>query len=222
MRDRPCLAWPPRVTVVPDDRTHEARVLAIGRLSLFGPGAARLHDELVVVAAPFRETADGDHLVPSGTEADRLAVADLENLLTRVADLPPVKDTRQKLLVKTAASDFASLWRHVRDEADGRAHAASQLLQARGAKEAEDLRQILKAQRVAIDKQLGLFDRLDVESMKPQREQLQSERDDMQKRRARIGDEIQSEPIGLQALYQVSLKRLTPVGLVYLWPTTSP
>jgi hypothetical protein len=215
-----------RVTVVPDDRNDEPRVLAIGRLSLFGPGAARLHDELVVVAAPYRESGDGDHLVPAGLEADRLAVAHLEDLLTRVVDLPAIKKPQQERLVKTAASDFATLWRHVRDEADGRAHAAGQLLQARGAKEAEDLRQILKAQRIAIEKQLGaqlgLFDRLDVEHMKPQREQLESERVDMQKRLASIGDEIQKEPIELEALYQVSLKRLSPVGLVYLWPTTSP
>jgi hypothetical protein len=214
-----------RVTVVPDDRNPEPRVLAIGRLSLFGPGAARLHDEIITVAAPYRESGDGDHLVPAGTVEDRQAAADLEDLLTRVADLPVVPDKRQKSVVKTAASDFATLFRHVRDEADGRAHAASQLLKARGAKEAEDLRQILKAQRIAIEKQLGLqlglFDRLDVESMKPQREQLQSERDDMTKRLARIGDEIRDEPLELEALYQVSLKRLSPIGLVYLWPTSS-
>ena len=33
-------------------------------------------------------------------------------------------------------------------------------------------------------------------------------------------DEMRIEPDELRALYTVSLKRLVPVGLVYLWPTT--
>lgn len=214
-----------RVTVVADDRSHEARVIAFGRLSLFGPGAARLHDELVAVAAPWRESGEGDHLQPTGGEDDRRAVANLEELLSRAADLPAMPESRRQLLARTAGADFAGMWRHVRDEADGRAHEAGQLLQARGAKEAEDLRQILKAQRVEIEKQLGvqldLFADPAADTMKAQREQIESERQEMRKRLARIDDEIQGEPAELEALYQVSLKRLVPVGLVYLWPTTS-
>lgn len=37
----------------------------------------------------------------------------------------------------------------------------------------------------------------------------------------RAETESRDEPATLEALYQVSLKRLVPVGLVYLWPTTS-
>ncbi|WP_437720606.1 DISARM system SNF2-like helicase DrmD [Sorangium sp. So ce861] len=214
-----------RVTVVPDDRSGEPRAIAIGRLSLFGPGAARLHDELVAVAAPFRESGGDDHLRPTGSEEDRQAVAHLEDLLTRVGKLPAIPEPLRQRLARTAAADFGALWRHVRDEADGRAHEAGQLLRARGAKEAEDLRQILKAQRVAIEDQLnvqlGLFDDLDGDAMKLQREQHEGERADMRKRLARIEDEIRDEPAELEALYEVSLKRLAPVGLVYLWPTTS-
>jgi hypothetical protein len=214
-----------RVTVVPDDRHGEPRAIAFGRLSLFGPGAARLHDELIAVAAPFRESGDGDHLIPSGE--DHLVIAHLETLLTRVASLPPVPRALNERLAKQAASDFARLWGHVRDEADSKAHAASRLLLARGQKEAGDLRQILEEQRSAIEKQLSrqltLFtsEDQDKETLKAQREQIESERTDMRKRLGRIDDEIRDEPTELQALYQVSLKRLSPVGLVYLWPTTS-
>lgn len=215
-----------RITVVPDDRSGEPRVLALGRLSLFGPGAARLHDELVAVAALFRESGDGDHLVPMSAADDALAVSHLEDLLTRVADLPPVPEALRRRLAQNAASDFATLFRHVRDEADGRAHEAARLLASRGAKEAEDLREILKAQRSEIREQLHkqlelpLF-RTEEEALKTQRDQLDGERKDMEKRLARIDDEIRDEPGELEALYRVSLKRLSPVGLVYLWPTTS-
>jgi hypothetical protein len=214
-----------RVTVLADDRSDEPRAVAFGRLSLFGPGAARLHDELIAVAAPFRESGDGDHLKPAGGEEERLIVSHIEDLLGRTAKLPKVPDSLSGRLGKTAAGDFAALWRYVREEADGRAHEAAQLLQGRGAKEADDLRQILKAQRLEIEKQLSrqldLFDDLDGDSAKQLREQVESERDDMRKRIERIKDEITSEPLELEALYRVSLKRLSPVGLVYLWPATS-
>jgi superfamily II DNA or RNA helicase len=214
-----------RVTIVPDDRAGEPRAIAFGRLSLFGPGAARLHDELVAIAAPWRESGEGDHLVPAGTAEDRQALANLEDLLTRAQSLatpPPGLGAR---LAKSAAKDFATLWRYVRDEADGAAHAATQLLTARGQKEANDLREILKRQRADIHRemtrQLDLFPLLQDDALKQQREQLESEREDMNKRLGRIEEEIQTEPEQLQSLYNVSLRRLVPVGLVYLWPTTS-
>lgn len=217
-----------RVTVVPDDRGGEPRAIAFGRLSLFGPGAARLHDELVAVAAPYRESGGGDHMVPTSSDEDRQAVSHLEELLQRASSLPAPPEALQRRLAASAAGDFARLFRYVTQEAESRAHAAVQLLSARGAKEAGDLRAILRAQRVAIEKQLAaqqsLFPELEgdaADSVKEQREQLESEREDMKARLLRIEEEIAREPEELQALYAISLRRLTPVGLVYLWPTTS-
>jgi hypothetical protein len=214
-----------RVTVVPDDRAGEPRAIAFGRLSLFGPGAARLHDELVAVAAPFYESGGPGHLVPTSEDEDRAAVAHLEELLTRVSELPSVPEGLRRRLAARAAADFALLWPHVHDETDTRAHQAAQLLAARGAKEADDLRAILAAQRRAIQKQLGmqlgLFDHLEGETRRQLQEQLEGERDEMKARLDRIEDELQNEPETLEALYRVSLRRLVPVGLVYLWPTTS-
>jgi superfamily II DNA or RNA helicase len=214
-----------RVTVVPDTRTGDPRAIAFGRLSLFGPGAARLHDELIVVSAPWREAGGGDHLVPSGDAEDDVLIERLEQSLVNCLALPPVPLELQLRLARSAAADFSTLWRHVRDEADDHAHRAGQLLSSRGEKEAEDLRKILLAQRGMIEKQLArqleLFPAFEAEPLKLQREQLESERTDMQKRLTRIEDELRTEPDELRALYTVSLKRLIPVGLVYLWPTTS-
>ncbi|AKT39362.1 DISARM system SNF2-like helicase DrmD [Chondromyces crocatus] len=213
-----------RVTLVPDDGSDEPRVIAFGRFSLFGPGDTRLHDERVAVAAPFRETRDGDHLVPSTTDEDRRAVERLLRLLTRTTSLPPAPEALTSQLAKGAAKDFATLWPHVHREASARAQAATQRLQARGAREADELRQLLRDQREAIQRQLGhqldLFFQLDGDSLTRQYEQLESERADMKRRLERIEDEIEREPADLEGLYEVSLTRLTPVGLVYLWPTT--
>jgi ERCC4-related helicase len=214
-----------RVTAVPDTKTGDPRAIAFGRVSLFGPGAARLHDELIVVSAPWLEAGGGDHLVPSGDAEDDVLMERLEQCLVNSLALPPVPEALRRRLARSAAADFSALWPHVRDEADDHAHRAAQLLSSRGEKEAEDLRKILIAQRIGIEKQLAhqleLFPAFEVEPMKLQREQLESERSDMQKRLSRIEDELRTEPDELRALYTVSLKRLIPVGLVYLWPTSS-
>lgn len=214
-----------RVTIVPDSHLSEPRAIALGRLSLFGPGAVRLHDELIVVSAHWRESGDDDHLIPSGDTEDARLMERLEHSLVDALALPPVPKALQDRLARTAVADFSKLWPHVREEADGHAHEAAQLLTARGEKEAEDLRKILVAQRASIEKQLAhqlqLFPQFEPDGMKEQREQVESEREDMQKRLARIEQELRTEPDELRALYVVSLQRLVPVGLVYLWPTTS-
>ena len=42
----------------------------------------------------------------------------------------------------------------------------------------------------------------------------------MEDRLPAIEDELVREPEAIRALYQVELRRLEPVGLVYLWPET--
>jgi ERCC4-related helicase len=201
-----------RVTLIPDDRSGEPKVIAFGRLSLFGPGAARLHDEIITVGAPWRESGDGDHLKPWGDDEDRHALSHLEELLAHAHQLPKPPKTLEKRLAKTAGSDFSTLWRFISEEADSHAHSAGQLLTARGEKEAKDLRDILLAQRVEIEKrlsqQLELFPQFDADNRKPQRDQLQGERDDMKRRLERSAQELITEPEDLRGLYQVTLKRL--------------
>ena len=50
-----------RVTVIRDPTEDIVRAVAFGRLSLFGPGAARLHDEIVPLMAPWYESGGYDH-----------------------------------------------------------------------------------------------------------------------------------------------------------------
>ena len=69
-----------RVTAVRNPYDGIARVIAFGRLSLFGAGATRLHDQLVSVAAPWTESGGGNHLRPFAEEADRKALDRLRQL----------------------------------------------------------------------------------------------------------------------------------------------
>lgn len=210
-----------RVTVVPNPRDAIVRVVAFGRVSLFGPGAARLHDELVSVAAQWLEAKGPGHLRPFSDQADRRAVETLEQLFRESAGLGEVPAAIQLRLAEAAAGDFAALWPAVKVESEERAHRATQQLAERGHIEAEGLRQILATQRAAIERtlaaqQLELFAEFSPEEKK----QWENDKQHLQGRLKAIEHELDTEPADIEALYQVSLKRLEPIGLVYLWPTT--
>ncbi len=210
-----------RVTVVPNPHDAVTRVIAFGRVSLFGPGAARLHDELVSVAAPWLEAKGKGHLKPFAEDADRRALQTLEQLFQESSKLGEVPQEIQQRLIESAPADFAALWSAVKDEAEDRAHRATQQLTDRGHTEAEALRAILEAQKKTISQtlegqQTELFKELAPDELK----QWQNDKDHMQKRLESIEHELQSEPKEIEALYKVSLQRLEPVGLVYLWPET--
>src|SRR6185436_6850125 len=208
-----------RVTVVPNDRDGLVRVIAFGRISLFGPGATRLHDQVLSVAAQWLEARGEGHLRPFADQADRRAISTLEDLLADPGKLEPVPAHIQKRVLASAASDFAALWPAVKAEAEAKAHEAQQKLTQRGEHEARALRQIIEAQRDRIRKAQQLAFNFDHPTA-DETEQLQSERKHMKERLDAIAHELHSEPVELKALYNVALQRLEPVGLVYLWPTT--
>lgn len=206
-----------RVTVVQNPQDALTRVIAFGRLTLYGAGASRLHEELIGVSARWLEGRG--ELSPFAEEADRKALDQLESLLARSPELT-VSDAVRDRLRKVAPNDFATLWSHVKAEADARRHDALQKLTARGAREAEQLRQILERQREAIgqritDKtQLNLFSDTD----KRERKQYDDDLKHMERRLREMAAELDREPALVEKSYEVILHRLEPVGLVYLWP----
>lgn len=128
-----------------------------------------------------------------------------------------------QLLGKGAASDFSTLWTHVHAEAESKAHDAEQKLALRGKDEAAALRKILVAQRGSIEKVIADREQLtfaftDAEAL--QKRQIEDDFRHMQRRLGEIDTEIETEPVSLQQLYTVELRRISPVGLVYLWPET--
>jgi hypothetical protein len=210
-----------RVTVVRDPERATARVIAFGRLSLFGAGASRLHDEVIPVAARWAEASASQHLKPFADTADREALADLERLLARSPTVDVPAAVRERLR-EAAAGDFERLWAHIDEEAGRRERDVRGKLAARGDAEARALEEILRRQRALIDKELRAEGGAQLELDLDPREREQRDRDlvHMRRRLEAIEAEIEKEPARLRAGYQVTLRRLEPVGLVYLWPGT--
>ena len=211
-----------RVTVVRTRHDSLVRVIAFGRLSLFGPGATRLHDKLVSVGARWvdgRENA----LKPFAEEADRKAIELLEQVLLESPTLDGVSATVQAKLLSVAPTVFANLWRAIREEADALAHDAERKLLQRGAEESGALTTIITNQRRAIFSEIerrGGDTQLVMQFDKREAEQFRKEREHMDDRLISIEREIEREPKQIEALYKVTLRRLEPVGLVFLWPET--
>ena len=212
-----------RVTVVRTRHDSLARVIAFGRLSLFGSGATRLHDQLVSVAARWIEGKEKE-ISPFAEEADKKAIEMLEQVLAESPKLTEVSEGNQNRVRAAAPALFAALWPHIRDEADALAHDAERMLGQRGAEESEAMRKILLAQREAIDAEIARRAQMTFEDLqmfdKREEEQLRKERQHMGERLSRIDEETEREPRQIEALYRVALRRLEPVGLVVLWPET--
>jgi len=211
-----------RVTVVRTRHDALARVIAFGRLSLFGPGATRLHDQLVSVAARWFDSKEGE-LTPFAEEADRKAIELLEQVLAESPSLEAVSAKVQQKLLAAAPKAFATLWKHIRDEADALAHDAERKLATRGQEESDALRAILAAQRLSIIGEIERRAQLSFDDLKLDKrelDQFKKEKEFMGDRLANIQLEWEREPDQIQKLYRVALRRLEPVGLVFLWPET--
>lgn len=211
-----------RITVVRTRHDALARVIAFGRLSLFGAGAARLHDQLVSVAARWSEGKEGE-LKPFAEDADRKAIELLEQVLAESPSLEAVSETVQKKLLAAAPQAFAALWKHIRDDADALAHEAERKLVQRGQEESDALRGILSAQRASIIAEIERRSQLtfdDLKFDKREQDQFKKEQVFLGDRLVVIQQEIDREPKQIRAVYKVALRRLEPVGLVFLWPET--
>lgn len=210
-----------RVTIVrsPDNLT---RVIAFGRLSLFGRSATRLHDQLVSVAARWVESSN-DPLRPFAEEADRRALDSLEQVLKESPSLDWVPDDVRAKAVAAAPNLFKELWPFVETEADARAQEALLDLGRRGLEEADQLKEILLRQKEKIEIELDMKEgqksfSFDDPRTAEEQKQREADKEYMAYRLTAIEREIAEEPDDLKALYRVILRRLQPVGLVVLWP----
>jgi hypothetical protein len=223
-----------RVSAVVAPDASVRRVVAFARLTLFGHGAARLHDQLVPIAAAWSGKAS--EITPYKDRATASsAIASLERLLAgtgrvlfddgaasgpipRAAVQPNA--TIAKEIRQNAEALFRALWPHLEAEADALGVEARQGLAERARREADDLRGLLARQRVALDKAEARLRQADLFNVqdKEQKRQVDLDLRHLERRRTAIAGEIESEPAAIEALYDVRMTRLTPVGLVVAWP----
>ena len=201
------------------------RVIALGRLSLYGEGASRLHDEIVSVAAEWSEPSvrGRSKLKPLGIGAKDEVLRLLDDALA-TPRLQNVADSVRDHLSRAAVQDVAELTPHLEKRAEDLAERAARELIKRGEVEAKNMREILEAQRERISKHRNAIEQdqqLTFDFDKTARRQLDADKRHWEKRILELEEEIESEPRRVQAMYEIKARRIEPVGLVYLWPVSS-
>jgi hypothetical protein len=201
-----------------------AKLILLARLSLYGHGAARLHDEVIELVAEWDPADPARRLrVLNATKTD-MALADLEASLQQ--RLPPASPEVQQQLRMGLPVDVAQLKDRLEALAGERAAKAQQLLSQRAEAEAAAFVKVLQEQRERILKtktkhdsdndQLAFGFAVDEQA---QLRQLRENRNHWEKRLARIDRDLEVEPAAIRRTFEVSTApRIEPAGAIYLWP----
>ncbi|MEB3217731.1 MAG: DISARM system SNF2-like helicase DrmD [Nostocales cyanobacterium 94392] len=202
------------------------KVIALGRLSIYGQGASRLHDEVIAIAANLSE--------PAGKKRKKLKPlneGEKDNVLALLEDsfasprLQKAPDTVKTMLKQNASQDIADLEPYLTNRAEVLAQRAQKKLTERGQKEAAEMKNILEQQQQRIrDRKQEIEDTKAIQLSIPfaefpaeEKSQLEADRRHWEKRLKALAEEINSEPARIEASYEVKAWRVEPVGLVYLW-----
>ena len=201
------------------------RVVLLGRLSLYGRGAERLHEELVPLAARWTEPSQRkDALKAYAREAETKTLDLLEQSLGDQGGHAP-NETIQRRLLNAAARDIDELLPQLTPRAEELAEVAIKRLLQRGEREERDLRDTLATQRERVIEELknyeGTFTQLTLDYDEDDKRQLQANMTAWRTRLEQFERELEQEPQRIREFYEVRAQRVEPVGLVYLWPETN-
>lgn len=210
-----------RWTVAVDGVSKRHRVMVLARLSIFGAGAARLHEELLTASAFWLPGDDPARLTAFKTaEAEEHTLGALAEVLARPQ--PVLPDGVLQKLQAHVAQDEAALFPRLEERAREQVAWATSALAARAAQEAEAMITILQTQKQGITDLLRQTRQLALPGLAAE-ETLQRDADlrYLQARLVAIDAELASEPGRIRDGYKVAHHRLAPVGLVYLWAASS-
>lgn len=201
-----------------------ARVILLGRLSLYGAGAERLHEEIVPVTARWGEPSQRrGPLQAYAREAETKTL----DLLDRSLGLgvQALGETIQRRLLAAAARDVEELLPQLAPRAEELAAAAVGRLRHRGEREEKDLRAILERQRDRVREELALHERefkqLTLGFGDEEKRELEGNMRSWRTRLEQFDRDIDVEPRRVREFYEVRARRVEPVGVVYLWPETN-
>jgi superfamily II DNA or RNA helicase len=215
-----------RATVV---RSGDAidRVVLLGRLSLYGERAARLHDEIVVVAAKWEDPrVRKEPLEPYADESTAVRLLDEALEEENLRERRPIPEDAHRKLVAAVERDVVELSGPLQALADARARRAEDLLAARGAREAKELSDVLELQRTRIKKMVDEADTPQLNLLfkgfdDNERRQLEADLRHWKKRLGELERELSEEPERIEVGYRVRAKRVDLVGIAYLWGRAS-
>ena len=201
------------------------RVVLLGRLSLYGERAERLHEEIVTVTARWVDPdLRREPLKPYALDAERRTMALLDQLLEGGRTPQPNETVRGRLLA-SAGRDIAELRPQLEPRAEELAERAARKLRDRGEREATQLHETLVRQRERVKAELERHEaqaaQLALDLNADDKKQLNANKRTWRERLDQFERDLKDEPERIRNFYRVrGNPRVEPVGLVYLWPET--
>ena len=199
------------------------RVVLLGRLSLYGSGAARLHEELITVTARWIDPATRKApLSPYARDAESRTIAILQDSLKLADKDRVVPSTATRRLKDCMAQDIRELLPHLEQRGHAMQVDAEKMLAERGHIESEALRATLQDQRRRV---LAKYESTGHEQLllgfsDEEKKQLSADRRHWQRWLENVEGDLTREPQRIAEFYRTKSFRLEPIGLAYLWPVT--
>jgi superfamily II DNA or RNA helicase len=196
------------------------RIILLGRLALYGEGAARLHEELIPVTARWIDPkVRRNPLSPYARDAET-------KTLLKAGGIKLTPEVIAQLQ-QAAAGDIRELLPHLESRGSEYAADAVRKLADRGAAEATAMREILETQQKHLAETIKRISTLnphqrllDFGDDENELAQLDANKRYWENRLEQLREELKTEPQRIADIYKVKAQRVEPVGLVYLWPVT--
>jgi len=198
------------------------RVILLGRLSLYGTGAVRLHDEILTVTARWTEPSiRRGPVTPYAREAEAKTLDLLEDALRPNTDGHIPEPVKSRLLA-SIPRDIEELLPHLEKRGLEAKSDAEQRLTERGRVESESIHRVLEDQKRRVQAELGR--KIDAQLLlgfnEEEKRQLESNRRYWQRWLENVEGDLKREPGRVRDFYKVISFRIEPIGLAYLWPVT--
>lgn len=200
------------------------RVVLIGRMGLYGPGASRLHEEIITVTArwipPGERTAG---LPPYARDAETRTLEILDRSMAEFGAGRELSEETRAALLASMAGDVQDLLPHLQERGEDALQSAQRRLAERARIESDEMVRILEGQKNRVLKALQKHDenpnQLEFDfQVKEERRQMEDNVRYWRKWLADVGEDLETEPARIRSFYEVQITRIEPAGIVYLWP----
>ena len=197
------------------------RVILLGRLSVYGPGAARLHEEIVLITARwFDPSSRSRPLTPYQERTEQRTLTSFQEALNNAGQYA-VSEQVQARIAASAQNDITDLLPHLESRCKTLLEDAENLLSERAKEESLSMVQLLTRQRERIEGEFNTDGRqLTLGFTQGELRQHEADRRAWSRRLEDIEDELETEPRRIADSYTVHAHRIDPLGIVYLWPRT--
>ncbi len=201
------------------------RVILLGRLSLYGHGAERLHEEVVPITARWIEPTQRKGSLPAYARDAEAKTLDLLERSLSSRNLKTPGTVVQLKLLDSAKQDVEELLPQLGPRAAELSALAIQKLAQRGSRDEKDLRETLERQRDRVREKLtkseGAFEQMTFGFSEEEVRQVESDMRSWRIRLEQFNRDLDQEPRRIRSFYEVRATRVEPVGLVYLWPESN-